>query len=185
MAGPGLEARYASHQLFLQGGDHGGPEHTGSEGRRAQPSRHRPRVRALVPRPCAWFGVLPAWGSPTCSPPARSLPPYAAAKCASYLVRMLKYSFCLLGQRFKPGTLMGAEFIIPVTPLARPRTLTSAEGIMCLHSRPCTYFCLPRNSYAHTGESFRSSAQPPSPFAIAQHPGCPHRIPISAQSDER
>lgn len=137
------------------------PEHTGSEGRRALPSRHRPRVRALVPRPCAWFGVS-----------ACSLPLYATAKCASCLARMLKYSFCLLRQPFKPGTPTGAEFILPVTPLARAR----AEGVLCFHSGPCI-FLLPQNSSTRTGERFRSSAQPPQPLCHCTAPRMPSPHP--------
>lgn len=146
------------------------PEHTGSEGRRALPSRHRPRVRALVPRPCAWFGVS-----------ACSLPLYATAKCASCLVRMLKYSFCLLRQPFKPGTPTGAEFILPVAPLARVR----AEGVLCFHSGPCTCFCCPKTLPHALERGSGAQLSPPSPFAVAQHPGCPHPIPTSGVTFRR
>lgn len=151
-----------------------GPEHTGSEGRRARPSQHHPRVRALVPRPCAWFGVLPAPHSSACS-----LPLHATAKCASCLARMLKDSFCLLRQPFRPGTPTGAEFILPVTPLARARALAPAEGVVCFHSGPCTCFCCPE-TLTHLLERVPGAQlSPPSPFAIAQHPGCPHHTPTS------
>lgn len=140
------------------------PEHTGSEGRRALPSRHRPRVRALVPRPCAWFGVPPARHSSACS-----LPLCATAKCASCLARMLKYSFCLLRQPFKPGTPTGAEFILPVAPLARALSLVLKA--CCASTRgPARVSAAPKLFHTHWREVQELSSAPPAPLPLHSTP---------------